>query len=141
MNWGKGIFLGLALFMGFIITLAVFIFCAPNDDYDHQYYEKGLSFNHDYDREVQVYKDHALPIIKQNGQNVRLTFSQPVTNGSVTFSRPSNSKMDKTFVIKTSPTNEMIIPVSQVYSGKWQVVFAWESNHKKYLYQHGIYLK
>lgn len=141
MNWGKGMVIVLAVFMALIITMAVLMFTAPVDDYDHQYYEKGLTFNHDYDSETQVYKDHATPLVQQNGEAVKLTFAQPVTIGTVTFSRPSDSRMDKTITLQTNAGNEMTIPAAGIANGKWQLVFAWESNHKKYLYRQALYLK
>lgn len=141
MNWGKGIVTVLILFMAFIITLAVFMFTAPDDDYDHQYYEKGLSFNRDYDQQVQVYHDHAQPVIGISAQDVTITFAQPVANGNITFSRPSDSRLDKTFSLKCDAQNKVVIPRNQLLHGKWQLAFGWESNHKKYMYQKGIYLK
>ncbi len=63
MNWGKGIIAGMIIFVLFIAGMCIYMFTSPQDDFDQQYYEKGLTFNHDYDREQQVTKDHAEPLI------------------------------------------------------------------------------
>ncbi|HWZ05268.1 MAG TPA: FixH family protein [Mucilaginibacter sp.] len=141
MNWGKAIALTMVAFMLFILTMCYRMFTAPVDDFDHQYYEKGLSFDKDYDREVQVYKDHAVPSIKSDGDDIQLTFSQPVSGGKVTLNRPSNYKMDRVYDLKLNAQNEFDIPLTKIAGGHWLVVFEWESNHKQYLYQHGITLK
>jgi len=105
MNWGKGIVFTMIAFMLFILSMCYYMFTAPVDEYDHQYYEKGLNFDHDYDREVQVYKDHAVPLVVADADNLKLTFSQPVSSGKVTLSRPSDYTMDKTFDMRGTCTS------------------------------------
>jgi len=100
MNWGKGIIIGMALFMAFILCMCIYMFRMPADEYDHQYYEKGLNFDKDYDRERQVYKDHAIPLISISGKELTVTFVHPA-NGSIRFIRPSSEALDKTFKITT----------------------------------------
>jgi hypothetical protein len=137
MNWGKGIVGGMIVFMLFILGMCIYMFIAPADDYDHQYYEKGLSFNHDYDREQQVSKDHAQPMITMTGDSITFLFSQPVT-GSVKFQRPSSTDMDKIFKLDGK---QVTIVSAAIKPGPWQLVFDWTSNNKAYLYQHEIYVK
>ena len=96
MNWGKGIVIGIAIFVIFIVGMCIYMFVSPTDDYDHQYYEKGLTFNHDYDREEQVIKDHAQPLIGLTDRQVILTFGQPA-KGKVRFMRPSNATADRVY--------------------------------------------
>src|SRR5271165_5659973 len=95
MNWGKGIILGMVIFVLFIIGMSIKFFLLPVDDYDHQYYENGLNFDHDYNREKQVVTDHAAPSIKVDSQMFRLTFTRPVT-GKIKFLRPSDTALDRT---------------------------------------------
>jgi hypothetical protein len=127
MNWGKGIIGGMVLFMLFIISMCVYMFMIPEDGYDHQYYEKGLNFDKDYNKERQVQLDHALPMIRVSGKTVSITFVKPAS-GIVKFIRPSNQLLDKEF-------KQSIVP------GRWQLVLNWESGHKAYLYQQEIYIK
>ena len=113
------------------------MFMAPEDQYDHQYYEKGLNFDKFYNKEAQVVKDHAQPVIKISGGIITLTFDQPA-KGTITFMRPSNDAMDKTYNIDGK---EAQFPVILVGKGQWQFVFDWVSNNKAYLYQKEVYLK
>lgn len=140
MNWGKGIISGMILFMLFIISMCVYMFWLPADDYDHQYYEKGLSFNKDYNREVQVVKDHAEPSIAIKGQVMTITFTRPAV-GTITWLRPSNQYQDRVFKINTHAGPSIDLPISAIEKGKWRLIVDWESDHKAYLYQKGIFIK
>jgi hypothetical protein len=140
MNWGKGIILGMAIFVLFITGMGIYMFLSPTDEYDHQYYEKGLTFDHDYDREKQVVKDHAQPMIQVSASYVKLTFTQPV-KGKITFERPSNNLLDKVFQLDSGLGNEVELPIGSLTKGQWKLVFDWTSNNKGYLYQKEIFIK
>jgi len=137
MNWGKGIILGMAIFVLFIVGLCVYMLASPADDFDHQYYEKGLNFDHDYAREQQVVKDHAQPLIQFTGEQLKITFSQSA-NGTVKFTRPSSSLSDRTFPITHT---ELDIPLKSLATGEWQLTFEWTSNKKAYLFYQEVYIK
>jgi hypothetical protein len=134
MNWGKGIIIGMGLFMLFIILMCVKMFALPADEYDHHYYEKGLSFDKDYAKERQVIKDNARPVIYINGRQVKITFSAPA-NGSVRFIRPSSEALDKIFQLNTDTGNVAEIPVPALVKGRWQMVLEWKSAKKSYLFE------
>jgi hypothetical protein len=90
MNWGKAIVVILIVFILFISGMSYVMFKAPADDYNHQYYEDGLNFDHDYNREAQVAKDHAQPLIQVDTCCVKFAFPQ-VIQGKVRFMRPIRS--------------------------------------------------
>ncbi len=140
MNWGKGIIAGMAAFMLFILSMCIYMFNAPADDYDHQYYEKGLSFNKDHSREEQVNKDHAEPVISQNNNQLMIAFTQPVT-GKVSFMRPSDKAMDRSFKLESGAGKSAEIDLQGMAKGPWQLTFEWESEHKAYLYHKEVYIK
>ena len=140
MAWGKGIIAGMIIFMIFIIGMCIYMFLIPVDEYDHKYYEDGLKYDHDYDREAQVGKDHARPEIQVAGHYIKFTFVRPV-KGTVKFVRPSDSALDKIFMIDSHQGNEANIPLQSFAIGQWQIVMEWESNHKAYLYKQEVYIK
>lgn len=105
------------LFMLFISAMGVRMFMVPGDDYDHQYYEKGLTFNRDYDREKQVTTDHATPVIEQVGQTLVLRFKTPLS-GSIRFERPSDQLQDRSFPLRPDESNKVVLPVSNLAAGK-----------------------
>lgn len=140
MNWGKGIIAGMAAFMLFILSMCIYMFNAPADDYDHQYYEKGLSFNKDHNREEQVNKDHAEPVITQHGDQLNIAFSEPVT-GKVNFMRPSDKTMDKTFKLNSAISKSADLNLQGMAKGPWQLTLEWESGNKAYLYHKEVFIK
>jgi len=139
MNWGKGLFIGMSIFMLFIITLAVVIFRNDSDAYDHSYYEKGLDFNSEYNREQQVFTDGAKPLIKLAGPVLNIDFKGEV-KGKVLFQRPSDEKMDKSLAFQSDPSGQVKIPLAQFTRGRWQLTFEWSSNSKQYLYHQEIFV-
>lgn len=140
MNWGKWIVLVLAVFVLGIAAMSLRFFLSPNDDYDHQYYEKGLSFNHDYDREVQVNKDHAEPKVAIENSDIKFAFALPAI-GRIKFMRPSDTALDKTFAINSGEGHEVSFPRKNFPAGAWQIEMEWVSNQKAYLYHKEVYIK
>ena len=137
MNWGKGIILGMALFMLFIILMCVKMFSLPADEYDHHYYEKGLNFDKDYAKERQVLADKAQPVIGTSGNAIQLRFKEEA-QGTAKLVRPSSVSMDRSFAIKTNEDGAVALPLMHVAKGRWHIVLEWVSNHKNYLYEKEI---
>jgi hypothetical protein len=140
MNWGKATVAILITFVLFIGGLSYFMFSAPDDEYDHQYYEDGLNFDHDYNREEQVTKDHAAPAIAMDTCCIKLTFPQAI-KGEVKLSRPSSDARDTSFTLDNTSGNPIEIITKHLAKGNWQLVFDWKSGGKDYLYQHEVYIK
>src|SRR5687768_8369260 len=136
-NWGKGLIIGMSIFMLFIITLVVMIFRQDKDSYDHSYYEKGLDFNNDYDREQQVVTDRAKPSVKLSGAMLKIGFAGEA-KGKVLFQRPSDEKMDKSIPFQSDPSGQVDIQLAQFARGQWQLTFEWSSGGKQYLYHQEI---
>jgi hypothetical protein len=140
MNWGKGIITGMIIFMIFILGMCFYMFRMPADEYDHQYYEKGLNFDKDFNKERQVVKDHAQPMIQIRDRDCLITFIRPA-KGNVRFIRPSSEVMDKIFPLNTGVSNKTVIAVQNLVAGRWQMILEWTSDNKTYLYQQEIYIK
>ena len=140
MNWGKVTIAILVAFVLFISGLSYFMASAPNDEYDHQYYEDGLNFDHDYNRETQVTKDHAQPIIKVDTYCIKLTFPQKIT-GKLRMSRPSSDASDTTVMLDNNNGSPIEILTKHLSKGNWQLVLEWKASNKAYLYQHEVYIR
>lgn len=140
MNWGKGIIGGMVLFMLFIIGMSIKMFSVPADDFDKQYYEKGLNFNNDQTREERVIKSHAKPAVAIGNGQIRLTFARPV-KGTAKLFRPDNKLLDTVFHINSGAGNVVTIPLHNVKVGQWQLLLDWQSNQQYYLYNQEIYIK
>jgi hypothetical protein len=137
MNWGKSIVITLVVFVVFITGMSVYMFGTPQDDYDHDYYEKGLDFDKDYAKEENVVKYHAQPMIQLENEAVTIAF-HTVATGTIKFERPSNTGMDKLFKISAS---SFTLPDSELAKGEWQLTLTWESNGHDYLYHQKILIQ
>jgi len=140
MNWGKITTIILIVFVLFISGLSYMMFKAPDDEYDHQYYEEGLNFDHDYNREKQVIKDHAQPVIKVDTCCIKFTFPQEVS-GRVIFMRPSSDAKDLDYALNNKNNKLIAIPTKSMAKGEWQLVLNWKSNNRYYLYHQEVYIK
>ena len=136
MNWGKGIVIGLLAFVIFITTMGIKMFGQP-DDVDHQYYEKGLAFDADYNREKQVVADNLQPSISFANDVMHVKFIKPL-KCKITLMRPSDRRMDKTVTLFSNGKNEIESPTTQLSKGPWQLTFEWADQHKKYLYNQEV---
>jgi len=140
MNWGKGIILGMALFMLFIIGMCVYMFRMPADEYDHHYYEKGLNFDQDYNKEMQVVTDRTRPEIRINGDVVHIDFKKSA-KGNIRFIRPSSEALDKVFQLNTGTGKTALFSIVTLVKGRWQLVLEWKSDQKNYLYEQEVDLR
>jgi hypothetical protein len=140
MNWGKITIAILVVFVLFIGGMSYIMFRSPMDEYDHQYYEDGLNFDHDYVREQQVTKDNAQPSIEVDKLSIKFTFPQLV-KGHVKFMRPSSDMGDITYPLDNKDGTPIQFVTSHMAKGQWQLVFEWTSSNKAYLYQKEVYIK
>ncbi len=138
-NWGKGLVIGMSIFMLFIIGLGISIFSQKGDDYDQAYYEKGLDYNADYDREQQVLIDDATPTVSVTKEKLTLGFKGQV-EGLVHIQRPSDKSMDKNLSFTANTDGRVELPLNNIARGRWQLVFEWNDKGKKYLYQKEVFI-
>lgn len=139
MNWGKGLVIVMLLFIGFIVSMSFYMFSMPADDYDHQYYEKGLNFNKDYAKEKQVVTDKAQPVIKQLNGELSVEFIHPAT-GTMRLINPLGKIKDLMFLLNTDTGTLAKIPLNKLTTGRWAIRIDWKSGNKGYLYQQDIYI-
>lgn len=137
MNWGKGLVLGLASFMGFVIFLVVLMFRAPDDSFDKDYYEKGLAYDEEYNQKKQVLIDSVAPAIKLEGENgFSIEFSS-IDSGKLRLIRPSNHLEDKEYVLADKRT---IINTQKLNKGEWNLSIQWKANQKDYLFEKNLFI-
>ncbi|RFZ85319.1 hypothetical protein DYU05_06905 [Mucilaginibacter terrenus] len=137
MNWGKGLVIGMLLFMSFIVGMSCYMFKLPADDYDREYYEKGLTFNSDFKKERQVIIDKAQPLMSVNAENIMIRFTAPAT-GTVRFIDPASQNRDKIYRVETNGDVSMALPKGGLTNGKWNVTINWKSGAHQYLYKQDI---
>ena len=139
MNWGKAIILGMAAFMMFILVLGIRMMTQPTDDYDHDYYEKGLTFDTDYRKEKQMMIDDAQPVAQLRDSNLTVKFKEMAV-GKIHFLRPADRSLDRTLKFNSDINGNWKTSLTLPATGEWRLVFEWESNKKQYLYEQEIFV-
>jgi hypothetical protein len=127
-------------FMIMIVTLGILMVTSKSDALvDTDYYEKGIEYNVEYDKKMNVKQDHAEPTIKLTKDSLILTFSKSA-EGKIRFIRLSNKTLDREVTLKTDSLYQAKYSLLSKSSGLWKIQLNWESANKAYLYEKEVML-
>jgi nitrogen fixation protein FixH len=140
MNWGKGIVIGMVIFMSFIIFLVVNLMMQRVDLESEDYYKREIN----YEQEIAAVKNsEALPEkIKLLQQEEFVVVQVPekgkLSSIEVRFLRPDDQKLDKIF--KVEGTKSYLIPKEELSKGKYNIEISFLSDSKVCLQKEDIYI-
>ena len=146
-NWGTSIVIAFALFMTFILY---FVFqVQSNSKYDNdlvveEYYKHDAHFGEEMIRIQNANNLVQKPIVTVSKLGITIVFPndfEPINiKGKVSLYRPSNKKLD--FEVPISLSNPtLLIPVSNLVGGRWDINMEWQYSGKQYLTKEIIYIK
>lgn len=146
-NWGTSIVIAFALFMTFILY---FVFqVQSNSKYDNdlvveEYYKHDAHFGEEMIRIQNANNLVQKPIITVSKLGITIVFPNDFEpkniKGKVSLYRPSNKKLD--FEVPISLSNPtLLIPVSNLVGGRWDINMGWQYSGKQYLTKEIIYIK
>ena len=146
-NWGTSIVIAFALFMTFILY---FVFqVQSNSKYDNdlvveEYYKHDAHFGEEMIRIQNANNLVQKPIITVSKLGITIVFPNDFEpkniKGKVSLYRPSNKKLD--FEVSISLSNPtLLIPVSNLVGGRWDINMEWQYSGKQYLTKEIIYIK
>ena len=146
-NWGTSIVIAFALFMTFILY---FVFqVQSNSKYDNElvveeYYKHDAHFGEEMIRIQNANNLIQKPIITISKLGITIVFPNDLEpkniKGKVSLYRPSNKKLD--FEIPISLSNPtLLIPVTNLVGGRWDINMEWQYSGKQYLTKEIIYIK
>lgn len=145
-NWGTAIVL---VFIGFISFIMFFVIkMNTNEQYEHDlvtddYYKKELAFQKEIDAQKNAKSLKTNIIIKEGTDELTIIFPKEKKyskiEGTITFYRPSNKKLDFTFPIVLK-SNELSIPKSKLIEGRWDIIINWEYNKTSYQFKKSLSL-
>jgi len=138
-NWGKGIILGMGAFVIYTTAMGIYMFTQSPDDYDHQYYEKGLAYDSVYNQKQAVVRDNVQPRITLQENEMQVSFIQPA-NGILHFERIAEPGIDKKITFRAAAGSELKIDLAKFKKGRWDLTFNWTNQGKKYQYYQKINL-
>ena len=138
-NWGTGIFIAFATFMGFILF---FVFLVQSDSkYDNELvvedyykYESGLQKEINKEENAEKLAEKLQFVNDEKGLKIVFpsAFDYKKITGKVSLYRPSNQKLDFEIPISLS-SQDLLIPKSQLAGGRWDVIVEWNFNNVGYL--------
>lgn len=132
MNWGNKLFLALALFMSFILFLSTKMILSNNDELiDKEYYEKGLSYDTEYDAERLALKDSVMPAIDVTAEALTIKFKTPVSF-DLDCKYLANASKDRSYNGQTGQNKTISIPLNKLSKGTWQLTLNFAVQSKKY---------
>ncbi len=125
----------MVLFMAFIVTLVTLMIKPHKADslIEADYYEKGQTFDRDYDARRAAFDDQMLPTIQTGRQGVGVAFPKSVTY-TILLRNLADANLDQTFKSATAST-QADIPANKVKAGSWLLRIEYKRGPKEYLYQ------
>ncbi len=140
MNWGKGIMIGMGLFMSFILYMVISLMGKRVDLQSEDYYKKEI----EYETEIaQIENANRLGyIVELRRENDHLFIELPDTldlrSSNIEFIRPNDEKKDIRLEGKNEKT--LIYPLSKMDVGQYDVQVQFKDNSDKvYLYKTKFY--
>ncbi|WP_035336578.1 FixH family protein [Dokdonia sp. PRO95] len=143
-NWGKGIVVAMACFMGFILYMVITM--STDDNYSHdlvteEYYAKEMAYQTEIDAETNARNLVGEISGKRTPEGWLLTFptsiSKSTNKGKVFLYRPSNQQLDFEVPMVISGSN-LLIPDKQLIDGRWNIIIEWTDGVEEYMYKKSI---
>ena len=140
MNWGKGIVIGMGLFMAFIVTLVVIMMRQNIDLVREDYYQKELAYDDQYNAEKAYVDANDSIVIRiiEDKLNIKLGNSFQKDSVTIELKRPNNGMQDLSFKMLAQP--EVNLPIGNLPKGLFQCFVFGKTGGKEYQYQHDIYV-
>lgn len=144
-NWGMGIILAIAVFMGISISAGIFMMKQDVNLVSDDYYDKEIKYQQQIERIERTNKLEKENIISYKGSVVTIElpmkFSSKNVEGEILFYRPSDATSDLKIPLSIDSTGVQIIPVSALEKGLWTIKVDWLVLGKEYFNEKRIFLK
>lgn len=143
-NWGTGLVIGMALFIGFILFFVYRMTTDHNLEHDlvtEGYYQKEMELQEDiYAQQNTAKMEKQITGIKNDmGYLLQFPdgFDPEKIKGKAFFYRPSNKTLDFEIPLKLKNPN-FLIPANRLLDGRWNITIDWEYEGKKYRFKKQI---
>lgn len=141
MNWGKGIMIGMGLFMGFILFLVISLMTHRVDLESEDYYKKEIH----YEDEIQALRnaDALNDKIKISSSDkfiiVKIPDSLEAEKIKLKLIRQDDENLDKE--VSINGTKTFLLPTDDLATGKYLTELHFYINNQPYLQKSDLYLK
>jgi hypothetical protein len=140
MNWGKGIVIGMGVFMSFITVLVVILMSQNVDLESEDYYQREINYEQELSAMRNAEKQEKQIKVARSGEYVVVQVPDSVafTNVSVYLRRPNNSKDDQFFKLNNS--KNLLIPMSKLRKGTYGIEISYYVGDKPCLQKENLTL-
>ncbi len=139
LNWGTGIVLAFAGFIGFILFFVIRMSLDDRSNHDlvtEDYYKKELVFQQEIDAMQRAKALTNPPVVERTEEGMLIHFPEDMSpekiKGKVSLYRPSNKHLDFDFPISLSNAH-LLIPDKRLLDGRWDMTLYWEYDGETYL--------
>lgn len=137
MNWGKGIVIGMAAFMTFIIVLVVGLMMNRVDLESEDYYKREINYQEEITAQENANKlESKIEIISNTEFLVVKVPEGEFTKIEMHLSRPNDQKMDKLF--KIEGTKSFLINKKELEKGLYTVELSYMVDNKPCLQKESV---
>lgn len=144
-NWGTGIVIAFAIFMGGTISTAVYLMNQDVDLVADDYYDQEIKYQQQIDRIKRTKKLDEKNIIAFNGTLINVTIPTSFLNrdltGEIYLYRPSDEKSDIEIPLHTDSLGVQVIPVNSLKKGLWKVKVNWLTDEMEYFAEERIFIQ
>jgi len=145
-NWGTGIVIAIAAFMGFILYMVITMSTTKKYNHDFvvdDYYKEELKYQDEIDKIDNLTKIGGTIAVSTQGDNIVITFPETLpfeeVKGKVIFYRPSKRSLDFSVPLHLK-SNQWVFPKKNIIKGRWNLSVDFTANKKAYLYKEEIFL-
>ncbi len=145
-GWGTSIVIAFALFITFILYFVIKVQSDSKYDNDlvvEEYYKKDALYGEDYIKMQNAQDLIEKPKVTQKDNSIEVVFPKEFSpkniQGTVSFYRPSNKKLDFQIPISLSKPS-LLIPKLNLVGGRWDIFIDWEYQSISYKMKETIYI-
>ncbi|MBR8535480.1 FixH family protein [Carboxylicivirga sediminis] len=143
-NWGHGIFLVIVLAVAGFLSMVFITTRERIDMVTEDYYPKELRYD-DQIEKIKNYNALSKKVEVTLGDALYIQFpdniaNAPDINGLVHLYRPSDKDLDIEKGIQLDSSYAMSIPLSDLMSGKYELIIEWQANGQPYLTKEVVYV-
>ena len=141
MNWGHKIVLAFILFAAFIGYMVVKAFQEDFDLVAEDYYAQEINYQQKLNKLSNTVEAGKSVMVRQNGNEILLTFPDKGVQGSIHFYHPSRKIFDRTFDIELTDNQMQKIDRAELVGGNYRVNITWQTDNQNYYQQSSIYIQ
>ena len=144
MSWGWKIAIFLTLFIGFIMSMVIYSFTTTADLVAEDYYNQEIQYQLSIDAQKNALDISKKVSLSTSENEITLKFPESfdlnIEKGDISFYRPENAKLDRSFEFDLNENNEQKINKGKITKGFYKVTIQFISEGKTYLFDKEIWV-